>query len=116
MFVSSQLGNFFAWLLAGNSTLRRLLHLCRPTQVEATKYTELGYVGRDVEDMIKDLVEASISSTKQRLREALASHAAAATEDILLKAIVGEFGAESMMESFRCGAVRPCVFFSFLVF
>jgi ATP-dependent HslUV protease ATP-binding subunit HslU len=70
-------------------------------QVEATKYTELGYVGRDVEDMIKDLVEASISSTKQRLREALASHAEAATEDILIKAIVGEVGTDGFRDSFR---------------
>ena len=49
-------------------------------QVEATKYTELGYVGRDVEDIVKDLVEASIMLTKSRLKERLSAMVARKAE------------------------------------
>jgi ATP-dependent HslUV protease ATP-binding subunit HslU len=70
-------------------------------QVEATKFTELGYVGRDVEDIIKDLVEASLSVTRTRLKEALSSHVAAATEDALLDALLGSQAHSSTRDTFR---------------
>jgi ATP-dependent HslUV protease ATP-binding subunit HslU len=70
-------------------------------QVEATKFTELGYVGRDVEDIIKDLVEASLTVTKARLKEALSSHVAAATEDALLDALLGPSALPTSRDTFR---------------
>ena len=53
-------------------------------KVEATKYTELGYVGRDVEDIVKDLVEASVGLVRQRLRERLAAATAEKAEAMIL--------------------------------
>lgn len=55
-------------MVAGGCRLRHVA-LCVATQVEATKFTEVGYHGRDVDSIIKDLVEASIGLVKTKLRE-----------------------------------------------
>ncbi|HOX04982.1 MAG TPA: ATP-dependent protease ATPase subunit HslU [Planctomycetota bacterium] len=57
-------------------------------KVEATKYTEVGYVGRDVESMIRDLVKAAVSEEERAAREAVREQAAAAAEDRLLDALL----------------------------
>ncbi|MEW5309187.1 MAG: hypothetical protein WDW38_001092 [Sanguina aurantia] len=56
-------------------------------KVEATKYTELGYVGRDVEEIIKDLVEVGILLVKSRLKERMLQHNSDKAEAIILKAL-----------------------------
>lgn len=70
-------------------------------KVEATKYTELGYVGRDVEDIVKDLVEASISLVRQRLRAKIAAQSSMKAEAMILKALVGEHADKSSYDAFR---------------
>ena len=57
-------------------------------KVEASKYTEVGYVGRDVESMIRDLVEESIRLTKNKRMELVKEPAAAATEQRLVELLV----------------------------
>ena len=57
-------------------------------KVEATKYTEVGYVGRDVESMIRDLVEASVSITKQKHIDEKYDIADQRAEDLILEALV----------------------------
>ena len=59
-------------------------------KVEATKFTEVGYVGRDVEQIARDLVEEAIRLEKDRRREAVREAASKAAMDRLLKALVGE--------------------------
>ena len=65
---------------------RRLARLARAPfiKVEASKFTEVGYVGRDVESMIRDLVEVAVTLIKEEKRESVQERAAAATEDKLL--------------------------------
>ncbi|QIX60728.1 ATP-dependent protease ATPase subunit HslU [Hymenobacter sp. BT18] len=58
------------------------------TKVEASKFTEVGYVGRDVESMVRDLVEQSVNMVKQRRKEAVKSQAAQAVEDVILDALI----------------------------
>ncbi|MCR5888924.1 ATP-dependent protease ATPase subunit HslU [Hymenobacter sp. J193] len=58
------------------------------TKVEASKFTEVGYVGRDVESMVRDLVEQSVNMVKQRRKEAVKVQAAQAVEDIILDALI----------------------------
>ncbi|MBG8552613.1 ATP-dependent protease ATPase subunit HslU [Hymenobacter guriensis] len=58
------------------------------TKVEASKFTEVGYVGRDVESMVRDLVEQSVNMVKQRRKEAVNVQAAQAVEDIILDALI----------------------------
>ena len=70
-------------------------------KVEATKYTELGYVGRDVEDIVKDLVEASINLVRQRLRAKIAAQSSLKAEAMILKALVGEHADKSSFDAFR---------------
>ena len=75
---------------------RRLAKLVRSpfVKVEASKFTEVGYVGRDVEAIVRDLVEASLEMVKQEQRDAAREEAAAASEerllDLLLPALEGE--------------------------
>ena len=57
-------------------------------KVEASKYTEVGYVGRDVESMVRDLVEESIRLTKQKRMERVKEPAAAATEQRLVELLM----------------------------
>ncbi|MFZ5744908.1 MAG: ATP-dependent protease ATPase subunit HslU [Pseudomonadota bacterium] len=70
-------------------------------KVEATKFTEVGYVGRDVEQIARDLVEESIRLEKDRRRDAVRDAASKAAMDRLLKALVGENASEATRESFR---------------
>ena len=70
-------------------------------KVEATKFTEVGYVGRDVDSILRDLVEVSISMTKERLRKNVRARAEAAAEDRVLDALVGKDARPDTRESFR---------------
>ncbi|MBS0477060.1 MAG: ATP-dependent protease ATPase subunit HslU [Proteobacteria bacterium] len=70
-------------------------------KVEATKFTEVGYVGRDVEQIARDLAEEAIRLEKDRRREAVREAAEKAAMDRLLKALVGESASEATRESFR---------------
>ncbi len=70
-------------------------------KVEATKFTEVGYVGRDVEQIGRDLAEEAIRLEKDRRREAVREAAEAAAMDRLLKALVGDGASEATRESFR---------------
>ena len=70
-------------------------------KVEATKFTEVGYVGRDVEQIARDLAEDAIRLEKDRRREAVREAASKAAMDRLLKALVGENASEATRESFR---------------
>ncbi|MFA9200890.1 MAG: ATP-dependent protease ATPase subunit HslU [Cypionkella sp.] len=82
---------------------RRLARLAEApfVKVEATKFTEVGYVGRDVEQIARDLVEEAIRLEKDRRREAVREAASKAAMDRLLKALVGENASEATRESFR---------------
>lgn len=57
-------------------------------KVEASKFTEVGYVGRDVESMVRDLVEQSVNMVKSRKKEEVKEKAAAIVEDIILDALI----------------------------
>ncbi len=82
---------------------RRLAKLAEApfVKVEATKFTEVGYVGRDVEQIARDLVEEAIRLEKDRRREAVREAASKAAMDRLLKTLVGENASEATRESFR---------------
>ena len=70
-------------------------------KVEATKFTEVGYVGRDVEQIARDLVEEAIRLEKERRRESVREAASKAAMDRLPNALVGENASEATRESFR---------------
>ena len=70
-------------------------------KVEATKFTEVGYVGRDVEQIIRDLVEISISLTRDRKRKDVQARAETAAEERVLDALVGPGSGPGTRESFR---------------
>ncbi len=82
---------------------RRLAKLAEApfVKVEATKFTEVGYVGRDVEQIARDLVEEAIRLEKERRREAVREAASEAAMERLLNALVGENASEATRESFR---------------
>lgn len=82
---------------------RRLAKLANAPflKVEATKFTEVGYVGRDVEQIIRDLVEAAIGTVRDARRKAVEQDAIAAAEDRLLDALVGHEAQASTREVFR---------------
>ncbi|MEI8394832.1 MAG: ATP-dependent protease ATPase subunit HslU [Rhodospirillaceae bacterium] len=82
---------------------RRLAKLAQAPflKVEATKFTEVGYVGRDVEQIIRDLVELSISMTKDRLRKEVEAKADAHAEERVLTALVGEEASVDTRQKFR---------------
>ncbi|MEJ6011785.1 ATP-dependent protease ATPase subunit HslU [Novosphingobium aquae] len=82
---------------------RRLAKLAEApfVKVEATKFTEVGYVGRDVEQIARDLVEEAIRLEKESRREAVREAASKAAMDRLLKALVGENASEATREAFR---------------
>ncbi len=69
---------------------RRLANLADApfTKVEASKFTEVGYVGRDVESMVRDLVEQSVNLVKERKQEEVKEKAAEIVEDIILDALI----------------------------
>ncbi len=70
-------------------------------KVEATKFTEVGYVGRDVEQIIRDLVEISISLTREARRKDVEAAAEAAAIERILDAFVGEHSGDATREKFR---------------
>ncbi|KAA0913246.1 ATP-dependent protease ATPase subunit HslU [Aquicoccus porphyridii] len=82
---------------------RRLAKLARAPfiKVEATKFTEVGYVGRDVEQIIRDLVDSAIAMTREQMREDVKSRAHHAAEERVLRAIAGEDAREGTLEMFR---------------
>jgi ATP-dependent HslUV protease ATP-binding subunit HslU len=70
-------------------------------KVEATKFTEVGYVGRDVEQIIRDLVEVAIAQTRERKRKDVQARAQLAAEDRVLDALVGPASSPGTRDSFR---------------
>ncbi len=87
---------------------RRLAKLAEApfVKIEATKFTEVGYVGRDVEQIARDLAEEAIRLEKDRRREAVREAASAAAMDRLLNALVGDGASEATRESFRAAHRR----------
>ena len=82
---------------------RRLAKLAQAPfmKVEATKFTEVGYVGRDVEQIIRDLVEIALGMTRTRKRKDVEAKAHLAAEARVLEALVGAGAGEATRESFR---------------
>ncbi|WP_027245208.1 ATP-dependent protease ATPase subunit HslU [Leisingera daeponensis] len=82
---------------------RRLAKLARAPfiKVEATKFTEVGYVGRDVEQIIRDLVDSAIAQTREYMREDVKANARKAAEDRVVEAIAGSDAREATREMFR---------------
>ena len=82
---------------------RRLAKLAHApfVKVEATKFTEVGYVGRDVEQIIRDLTDAAMVETRERMREAVKSRARAAAEDRVIAALAGDQARDQTREMFR---------------
>ena len=82
---------------------RRLARLARAPflKVEATKFTEVGYVGRDVEQIIRDLVDSSIAMTRDHMREDVRARAKKAAEERVIEAIAGEDARDATREMFR---------------
>ena len=82
---------------------RRLAKLARAPflKVEATKFTEVGYVGRDVEQIVRDLVESAITMTRELMREDVKAKAHQAAEDRVLAAVAGENAREQTLQMFR---------------
>jgi ATP-dependent HslUV protease ATP-binding subunit HslU len=70
-------------------------------KVEATKFTEVGYVGRDVEQIVRDLVEIAISQTREKKRKDVEAKAQQAAEARVLDALVGANASAATKESFR---------------
>ena len=70
-------------------------------KVEATKFTEVGYVGRDVEQIIRDLVEVAIAQTRERKRKDVQARAQLAAEERVLDALVGPSSSAATRDSFR---------------
>ncbi|MBS0123753.1 ATP-dependent protease ATPase subunit HslU [Thetidibacter halocola] len=82
---------------------RRLAKLARAPfiKVEATKFTEVGYVGRDVEQIIRDLVDTAIIDTREQMREDVKARAHQAAEDRVIEAIAGTDAREATRDMFR---------------
>jgi len=82
---------------------RRLAKLAQAPfiKIEATKFTEVGYVGRDVEQIIRDLVESSISMLKELKREQVKAQAEKAAEKRIIDALVGSSAGAATREKFR---------------
>ncbi len=70
-------------------------------KVEATRFTEVGYVGRDVEQIIRDLLEISIAIEKERMKKEVYAKAQQAAEERVLNALVGNKASVATRESFR---------------
>ena len=82
---------------------RRLARLVKAPfiKVEATKFTEIGYVGRDVESIIRDLLENAINSTKLEMRKSVKVKAETHAEERILDALVGNNAGEETRQKFR---------------
>src|SRR6202171_2711978 len=70
-------------------------------KVEATKFTEVGYVGRDVEQIVRDLVEVGIAQTREKRRKDVQARAQQAAEERVVNALVGENASASTKDAFR---------------
>ena len=81
---------------------RRLAKLAKAPfiKVEATKFTEIGYVGRDVESIIRDLLDTAINQTRIEHRKEVAIKAKAASEERIIEALVGLKASEETKEKF----------------
>lgn len=71
------------------------------TKVEATKFTEVGYVGRDVDSIIRDLVDNAVNITKEEYRKNVSLEASVAAEDRIVNALVGDSSSDETKEKFR---------------
>ncbi len=82
---------------------RRLAKLAKAPflKVEATKFTEVGYVGRDVDQIVRDLTDAAMIETRERMREEVKARAHKAAEDRVIEAIAGADAREQTREMFR---------------
>ncbi|MCT8331268.1 ATP-dependent protease ATPase subunit HslU [Albidovulum sediminis] len=82
---------------------RRLAKLAKAPflKVEATKFTEVGYVGRDVEQIVRDLADAAMIETRERMRDEVKARAHKAAEDRVIEAIAGADAREQTREMFR---------------
>ncbi len=82
---------------------RRLAKLARAPflKVEATKFTEVGYVGRDVEQIIRDLVDAAMTMTREAMRDEVRARAQQNAEDRVLDAIAGKESRSGTRDLFR---------------
>jgi ATP-dependent HslUV protease ATP-binding subunit HslU len=82
---------------------RRLARLANAPflKVEATKYTEVGYVGRDVEQIVRDLIEIGIALVKEAKRKDVAARAQLAAEDRIVTALVGANASAATRDAFR---------------
>jgi ATP-dependent HslUV protease ATP-binding subunit HslU len=82
---------------------RRLAKLARAPfiKVEATKFTEVGYVGRDVEQIIRDLVDAALIMVREHMREEVKANAHEAAEERVIEALAGTDAREQTREMFR---------------
>src|SRR5208283_4859327 len=82
---------------------RRLAKLAKAPfiKVEATKFTEVGYVGRDVDSIIRDLMEVAIGMVREQHHKEVRVKAEAATEERVLNALVGETASEDTRRKFR---------------
>jgi ATP-dependent HslUV protease ATP-binding subunit HslU len=82
---------------------RRLAKLAQAPflKVEATKFTEVGYVGRDVEQIVRDLLEIGIAQVRERKRREVEAQAEARAEERILDALVGDKSSAGTRESFR---------------
>jgi len=82
---------------------RRLAKLAKAPflKVEATKFTEVGYVGRDVEQIIRDLMESAITMTRDHMRDDVKAKAHQAAEDRVIDAIAGTDAREGTRDMFR---------------
>jgi ATP-dependent HslUV protease ATP-binding subunit HslU len=82
---------------------RRLAKLAQAPflKVEATKFTEVGYVGRDVEQIVRDLVEIAIGMTRETMRKEVVSKAELRAEERVLDALVGENARAETRQQFR---------------
>ena len=82
---------------------RRLAKLAKAPflKIEATKFTEVGYVGRDVDSIIRDLVDTAMIDTRAIMRDAVQAKAQAAAEDRVIDALAGKDAREQTREMFR---------------
>lgn len=82
---------------------RRLAKLAQAPfiKVEATKFTEIGYVGRDVESIIRDMVEIAVTMTRKKMRKDVRVKAEAAAEERVLDALVGVSATDDTRQKFR---------------
>ncbi len=82
---------------------RRLAKLANAPfiKVEATKFTEVGYVGRDVEQIIRDLTDAAMIDTRERMREEVKARARQSAEERVIEALAGEGARDGTRAMFR---------------